>query len=142
MQPPLRISPNTQHYLLFKLPLFDNRLWKFSGTKPLISLIRIIKIDPFFIYSYYSMPKMFILRICQQLFANAHVVEPGHKELLDSIHSQGRANRDVNWWWFVKDLYSADNVWVLVLGWCSAISSKASSSTPEGPLLQGWCHLP
>lgn len=71
LQHSVEISSNIQHDLLFKSPLFDNRFRKLAGTKTLVSLIRIMKIDPFSNRSYNSKIKTGIIRICQQLFTNA-----------------------------------------------------------------------
>lgn len=60
--------------LLFKLILFDKMFWSLAGTMPLISLIKIIKIDSFFIPNYTLMSKTCILRIYWQFFANLHLL--------------------------------------------------------------------
>lgn len=69
----LKIPPNTQPELPFKLLLFVNRFWSFARIKPLISLIKMWKIDSFFNPSYNSTTKTGILNVCQQSFENVYM---------------------------------------------------------------------
>lgn len=70
--------------------------------------------------------KMGMLMICQQLFANVHM-------LLSLVIGQFMSSSwvSVHKAKLCKGPRSANNVWMLVFGYCSIISSKISSSTTE-----------
>lgn len=133
MQHPLKIPPTSQNDVLFKSPLFD-MIRSLVSMKPLISLMRITKRNPFFIPSHISAPKMGILIFWQQLFSNVHtslglaILSVREKLLEGRLFARSRS------WgcrWIV--LYRGPNSTVSLqqfgCGWTT--SSKASSSTSE-----------
>lgn len=119
-----------------KPPSFNNRLWSLAGTKLLIYFMRIAKIGPFHNPLIDAQKNGLYEGLSAFLCKFSHVVESrhwlNHKEFLHSILFRRQRLWRCRLMVLCEGPSSTNNVRDLVLGRCSTISSKASSTTTEG----------